>query len=102
MIFNTDKGSQYTSGAFIDVLKDNDIRISMDGKGAWRNNVFAERLWRSVNNEEVYLNAYEFMTDAWQALKKYFDFYNQSRKHQTLKATPDRVYYESIGLPEVA
>ncbi len=101
-IFNTDQGSQYTSDAFIDVLKDNDIDISMDGKGAWRDNIFVERLWRSVKYEEVYLNAYESMADAKQLLKKYFGFYNQSRKHQTLKATPDQVYYEPIRLPEAA
>ena len=101
-IFNTDQGSQFTSDAFIDVLKDNDIGISMDGKGAWRDNVFVERLWRSVKYEEVYLNAYESMADARQSLKKYFEFYNQNRKHQTLKATPDQVYYESIRLPEAA
>jgi putative transposase len=101
-IFNTDQGSQYTSDVFIEVLKDNDIEISMDGKGAWRDNVFVERLWRSVKYEEVYLNAYESMADARQSLNKYFEFYNQSRKHQTLKATPDQVYYESIRLPEVA
>ena len=87
---------------FIDVLKGNGIDISMDGKGAWRDNVFVERLWRSVKYEEVYLNAYESMADARQSLKKYFEFYNMSRKHQTLKATPDQVYYESIRLPEVA
>ena len=101
-IFNTDQGSQYTSDAFIDILKDHDIDISMDGKGAWRDNVFVERLWRSVKYEEVYLNAYESMADARQSLKKYFEFYNQNRKHQTLKATPDQVYYESIKLPEAA
>jgi putative transposase len=101
-IFNTDQGSQYTGEAFTDVLKDNDIDISMDGKGAWRDNVFVERLWRSVKYEEVYLNAYESMADARQSLKKYFEFYNQNRKHQTLKATPDQVYYESIRLPEAA
>ena len=100
-IFNTDQGSQFTGDAFTGVLKDNDIDISMDGKGVWRDNVFVERLWRSVKYEEVYLNAYDSMTDAKQSLKKYFEFYNQSRKHQTLKATPDRVYYESIRLPEV-
>ena len=101
-IYNTDQGSQYTSEAFTDALKDNDIDISMDGKGAWRDNVFVERLWRSVKYEEVYLNAYESMTDARQSLKKYFAFYNQSRKYQTLKATSDQVYYESISLPEAA
>ncbi len=100
-IFNTDQGSQFTGDAFTGVLKDNDIDISMDGKGAWRDNVFVERLWRSVKYEEVYLNAYDSMADAKQSLKKYFEFYNQNRKHQTLKATPDRVYYESIRLPEV-
>ena len=101
-IFNTDQGSQYTSEAFTGVLKDRGIAISMDGKGAWRDNVFVERLWRSVKYEEVYLNAYESMADAKQSLKKYFTFYNQNRKHQTLKATPDGVYYESIKLPEAA
>ena len=101
-IFNTDQGSQYTSEAFTQALKDKDIRISMDGKGAWRDNVFVERLWRSVKYEEVYLTAYESMADAKQSMKRYFQFYNQKRKHQTLKATPDRVYYESIRLPEAA
>jgi putative transposase len=102
IIFNTDQGSQYTSEAFTQVLKGNDIRISMDGKGAWRDNVFVERLWRSVKYEEVYLNAYESMSEAKQSLQKYFKFYNQNRKHQTLKAKPDQVYYESIKLPEAA
>ena len=64
----------------------------MDGKGAWRDNVFVERLWRSVKYEEVYLTAYESMADVKQSLKKYFEFYNQNRKHQTLKATPDQFY----------
>ena len=101
-IFNTDQGSQYTSEAFTGVLKANDIEISMDGKGAWRDNVFVERLWRSVKYEEVYLNAYESLPEAKQSLEKYFRFYNQNRKHQTLKATPDQVYYESIRLPGAA
>ena len=101
-IFNTDQGSQFTSDAFSQVLKSNDIRISMDGKGAWRDNVFVERLWRSVKYEEVYLNAYDSMADAKQSMKQYFEFYNQKRKHQTLKAKPDQVYYESIKLPEAA
>ena len=74
----------------------------MDGKGAWRDNVFVERLWRSVKYEEVYLNAYESLPEARQSLKKYFQFYNQSRKHQTLKAVPDQVYYASIALSEAA
>ncbi len=101
-IFNTDQGSQYSSEDFTGVLKDKDIEISMDGKGAWRDNVFVERLWRSVKYEEVYLNAYESLPEARQSLEKYFRFYNQNRKHQTLKATPDQVYYESIALSEAA
>ena len=101
-IFNTDQGCQYTSEDFTGVLKARDIQISMDGKGAWRDNVFVERLWRSVKYEEVYLNAYESLPEARQSLEKYFRYYNQSRKHQTLKATPDQVYYESIRLPEAA
>jgi len=99
-IFNSDQGSQYTSEAFTKVLKNHDIRISMDGKGAWRDNVFVERLWRSVKYEEVYLNAYDSMPHARQSLKKYFEFYNLNRKHQVLKATPNQAYYESIRLPE--
>ncbi len=74
----------------------------MDGKGAWWVNVFAERLWRSVKYEEIYLKAYDSMADTKQSLKKYFEFYNQNRKHQILKVTPDHVYYESISLPMVA
>lgn len=101
-IFNTDQGSKYTSDAFIDVLKNNDIDISMNGKVAWRDNVFVERLWRSVKYEEVYLKAYESMADAKQSLKSYFEFYNQQRKHQTLKSKPDQVYYESIKFTEAA
>ena len=101
-IFNTDQGSQYTSENFTGVLKSHNIEISMDGKGAWRDNVFVERLWRSVKYEEVYLNAYESLTEAKQSLKKYFHFYNQQRKHQTLKAAPDQVYYESIALSAAA
>jgi putative transposase len=97
-IFNSDQGSQYTCEAFTCVLKDLGIDLSMDGKRAWRDNVFVERLWRSVKYEEVYLNAYESASEAKQSLAKYFLFYNQSRKHQTLKATPDQVFYESIRL----
>jgi putative transposase len=91
-IFNSDQGSQYTSEAFTNVLKDNDIRISMDGKGAWRDNVFVERLWRSVKYEEVYLNAYESMRHAKMRLGRWVNFYNRERKHQILKATPNQKY----------
>ncbi len=102
-IFNSDQGSQFTSEAFTDVLKDHDIRISMDGKGRWIDNVFIERLWRSVKYEEVYLHAYESVTQARNGLKQYFEFYNTKRKHQTLKATPDDVYYaDLLPLQEVS
>ncbi len=74
------------------MLKANDIRISMDGKGAWRDNVFVERLWRSVKYEEVYLNAYDSMPHAKQRLGNWIDFYNRERKHQTFKATPNQMY----------
>ena len=95
-IFNTDQGAQFTSKAFTGVLKQHDICISMDGKGRWIDNVFLERLWRSVKYEEVYLHAYESLSQARTGLEKYFDFYNTKRKHQTLKAKPDEVYYENL------
>jgi len=91
-IFNSDQGSQYTSKEFTDVLKGNDIRISMDGKGAWRDNVYVERLWRSVKYEEVYLNAYESMQEAKEGIGAWIEFYNWERKHQTLGMTPDKMY----------
>lgn len=99
-IFNTDQGRQYPSKDFTAVLKESDIKISMDGKGGWRDNDFVEWLWRSVKDEEVYLNAYESMADVTQSLLKWFDSYHQRRKHQTLKATPDQVYFESSRLPK--
>lgn len=83
-IFNTDQGAQFTAPAFTDVLKDATIAISMDGKGCWRDNVFVERLWRSVKYEEVYLKAYESIPEARASLAKYFDFYNNERRHQAL------------------
>jgi len=95
-IFNTDQGSQFTSGEFTGALKANDIAISMDGKGRWVDNVFVERLWRSVKYEEVYLNAYENVNVAKQALARYFEFYNDERRHQSLgKRTPSAVYFNS-------
>ena len=101
-IFNTDQGSQFTSKAFTGVLKQHNIRISMDGKGRWIDNVFIERLWRSVKYEEVYLHAYESLTEARNALEKYFEFYNIKRKHQTLKAKPDEVYYADLPTLKMA
>ena len=98
-IFNTDQGSQFTSDSFTSVLKAHGVKISMDGKGRWVDNVFIERLWRSVKYEEVYLKAYQTMQEARQSLRSYFIFYNQSRFHQTLDyQTPDMVYF---GKPEV-
>ena len=97
-IFNTDQGSQFTSEEFTDVLKAHDIRISMDGKGRWVDNVFVERLWRSVKYEEVYLKAYDNMSDARVSLGIYFDFYNTERRHQSLgRRTPDSVYYNGTN-----
>ncbi len=81
-IFNSDRGSQYTGKEFTGALKANDIRISMDVKGAWRDNVFVERLWRSVKYEEVYLNAYESMKEAKDGIGAWIEFYNRERKHQ--------------------
>lgn len=92
-IFNTDQGVQYTSEVFIDVLKTNDIQISMDGKGRAIDNIFIERLWRTVKYENVYLNVYEDGLTLYQGLKSYFDFYNNERTHQSLEyKTPNEVY----------
>ena len=96
-IMNTDQGSQFTSQAFTGLLKDHDIKISMDGKGAWRDNVFVERLWRSVKYEEVYLHAYGSTSDARAGLDRYFRFYNGRRPHSSLgRKTPDEIYFNSL------
>ena len=96
-IFNTDQGSQFTSQEFTGLLKSHDIQISMDGKGCWRDNVFVERLWRSVKYEEVYLYAYETVSAAKQGLERYFRFYNQRRPHSALdRITPDEFYFENL------
>ena len=93
-IFNTDQGSQFTSLEFTGLLQENKIKISMDGKGAWRDNVFVERLWRSVKYDEVYLHAYSSVIEAKQGLDRYFTFYNQRRPHSALdKKTPDEFYF---------
>ena len=98
-IFNTDQGSQFTSAAFTGLLLDNAIAISMDGRGAWRDNVFVERLWRSVKYEEVYLRAYDSVGDARASLGRYLDFYNRKRPHSSLDArTPDRAYFDHLPL----
>ena len=91
-IFNTDQGSQFTSDAFTGVLKAADIQISMDGKGRWVDNVFVERLWRSLKYEEVYLKAYDTVAEARKGIGNYFRFYNRERRHQSLdRQTPDQV-----------
>ncbi len=93
-IFNTDQGSQFTSANFTDVLSEHSIKISMDGKCRWIDNVIVERLWRSVKYEEVYLKAYDTVRHARDSLRSYFAFYNSERKHQSLDyQTPDEVYY---------
>jgi putative transposase len=96
-IFNTDQGCQFTSLEFSGLLKDNDLKISMDGKGCWRDNVFVERLWRSVKYEEVYLHAYDSVNDAKRGLEKYFRLYNQERPHSSLDdKTPDEFYFDNL------
>jgi putative transposase len=98
-IFNTDQGSQFTSEDFTEMLRTRGISISMDGRGRWLDNIFIERLWRSVKYEEVYLKGYESVAEARQGLKTYFDFYNRLRRHQSLdRKTPDEVYW--ITLPQ--
>ncbi len=102
-IMNTDQGSQFTSQAFTGLLKGKGIQISMDGKGAWRDNVFVERLWRSLKYEEVYLHAYDTVSAAKAGLDRYFRFYNKRRPHSSLdRQTPDQFYYESLPLPMAA
>jgi putative transposase len=96
-IFNTDQGCQFTSQEFARLLKDHGIQISMDGTGCWRDNVFVERLWRSVKYEEVYLHAYDSVSAAHQGLGRYLTFYNQHRPHKALDGnTPEEVYFENL------
>jgi putative transposase len=98
-IFNTDQGSQFTGAAFTGVLIDNGIAISMDGNGAWRDNVFVERLWRSVKYEEVYLRAYDSVSNARDSIGRYLDFYNRRRPHSSLDGTtPDHAYFSPLPL----
>ena len=96
-IFNTDQGSQFTSEAFTQALSSRGIRISMDGKGAWRDNVFVERLWRSIKYEEVYLHAYDSVSHARASLARYIDWYNTGRPHSSLdKTTPEEFYFATL------
>jgi putative transposase len=100
-IFNTDQGSQFTSHDFTGMLLDAGIAISMDGKGAWRDNVFVERLWRTIKYEEVYLRAYDTVSQARASIGRYLTFYNGQRPHSSLdRQTPDQAYFNR--LPHVA
>jgi len=102
-IFNTDQGSQFTSEAFTEQLRKNEIAISMDGKGCWRDNVFVERIWRTIKYEEVYLRAYDSVHEARTSLGRYIEFYNRTRPHSSLKGkTPDQVYFNLLPLPMAA
>ena len=98
-IVNTDQGSQFTGAAFTGVLTSHGIAISMDGKGAWRDNVFTERLWRSIKYEEVYLRAYESVAQARASINRYLDFYNRRRPHSSLDGmTPDCAYFGALPI----
>ena len=102
-IMNTDQGSQFTCSDFIGLVHQHGVHVSMDGKGCWRDNVFVERLWKSVKYEEIYLHGYETVADAKTALTRYFDFYNRRRPHSTLDGkTPDTVYFNQPPLEAAA
>jgi putative transposase len=102
-IFNTDQGSQFTSGAFTEILESHNIDISMDGKGRWLDNAFIERLWWSVKYQDVYLKAYSSIAEARKGLSEYFEFYNSRRRHQSLdRRTPDEVYCSTLPKMQVA
>jgi putative transposase len=102
-IFNTDQGSQFTDEDFIEPLQAHGISVSMDGKGRWIDNVFVERLWRSVKYEDIYLHAYETPREVKAALTRYFSFYNASRPHQSLEyQTPDELYFGNTAMKRAA
>ena len=102
-IFNTDQGSQFTSEDFTGALKARGVAISMDGKGAWRDNVFVERLWRSIKYEEVYLHAYDSVSQAKTGIARYINFYNTTRPHSSLdKKKPDEFYFATLPAIEQA
>jgi putative transposase len=102
-IFNTDQGGQFTSAEFTSVLINNGISISMDGKGAWRDNVFVERFWRTIKYEEVYLHGYEDVGEARRSIARYIAFYNARRPHVALDGrTPDQAYFDPLPLRTAA
>ena len=96
-IFNTDQGSQFTSNAFTEVLKEHNIQISMDGRGRFQDNIFIERLWWTVKHQYLYLRTFDNGTELREGLKQWFGFYNVERPHQSLNDfTPDEVYYKNL------
>jgi len=102
-IFNTDQGSQYTGAAFTGVLKENGIRISMDGKGRAMDNIMVERLWRSLKYEDIYLKDYEGVEELLDGLRRYFDFYNTVRPHKGFGGQPpSETYYNSQAFHKAA
>lgn len=102
-IFNTDQGCQFTSLEFTQLLKEHGIAISMDGKGCWRDNVFVERLWKSIKYEDVYLRAYETVSAVRSGIGRYLEFYNSSRPHSALDGkTPDAFYFANLPVLEQA
>jgi len=102
-IFNTDQGSKFNSMAFTGVLLREKIAISMDGRGAWRDNVVVERLWRSVKYEELYLHAYGAVSQARSSIGRYLSFYNGRRPHSSLGAkTPDQTYFDNLPVKMAA
>ena len=102
-IFNTDQGSQFTAEAFTESLRSRNIAISMDGKGRWMDNVFIERLWKSVKYEDIYLRAYDSVSEARTSIGRYFNFYNGRRPHSSLDGmTPDQAYFTPLPLRTAA
>lgn len=102
-IFNTDQGSQFTSEGFIQLMLAHRIDISMDGRGSWRDNVFVERLWRTIKYEEVYLRAYDTVREARESIGRYLEFYNRKRPHSSLDGrTPDQAYFDHWPLVAAA
>jgi len=102
-IMNSDQGTQFTAADFVQLLQHHRIRISMDGRGAWRDNVFVERLWKSIKYEEVYLHAYESVSEARAGIGRYVNFYNSRRPHRSLdRKPPDAVYFKSLPLAAAA